>query len=145
MKRFLSIFLLIFLITTACKKEDKCYELYGTWKVYDVPTDILGNPGLLDFDFVTFLSSDQYSVYHADTIIQGGTFSFSRISPPDIFGDVTINYTLKLKESFNIHPNKNLYNETGLFIIFNGKDSLSLAISVAYSGPNNDWFRFVRK
>ena len=145
MKKFLVIIFVISLSLTACKKQDKCYELYGTWKVYEVPTDILGNPRLLDFDFVTFLSSDQYSVSHTDTIIQGGTFSFSRISPPDIFGDATINYTLRLKESFNIHPNKNLYNDSGLFIIFNGKDSLSLAISISYSGPNNDWFRFVRK
>jgi len=145
MKKFLVIFLLISLSLTACKKQDKCYELYGTWKVYAVPTDMLGNPRAIDFDYVTFFNSDQYTVYHTDTIIQGGTFSFLRISPPDIIGNVTVNYCLKLNESFNIHPHRNLYYYSQFFIIFNGNDSLTLSNGISYSGPDNDCFRFVRK
>ena len=51
MKKYLVIILLIFINITACKKEDNYFELYGTWKVYAVPADILGNPQLIDFDF----------------------------------------------------------------------------------------------
>ena len=146
MKKYLVIILLIFINITACKKEDNYFELYGTWKVYAVPTDILGNPQLIDFDFVTFSNSTQYSVFHADTTIQSGTFSLTKISPLEISGYETINYTINLKEAFNIHPQKNLYNYgAGFFVVFNEKDSLSLATNISTSGPNNDWFRFIRK
>ena len=146
MKKFLVIILLVYLNITACKKEDTFFELYGTWKVYDVPTDILGNPRLIDFDFVTFFNSNQYSVFHADTTIQSGTFSLIKISPLELSGYETINYMINLKESFNLHPHENLYNYgVGFFVVFNGKDSLSLATGISYSGTNDDWFRFIRK
>ncbi len=146
MKKFLVLILLVCLNITACKKEDIVVELYGTWKVYDVPADILGNPRVIDFDFVTFLSSNQYSVFHADTTIQSGTFSLTKISPLEISGYETINYMINLKESFNLHPHENLYNYgVGFYVVFNGQDSLSLATSISISGLNNDWFRFRRK
>jgi hypothetical protein len=144
MEKNLVSLLLIFFLMGACKKQDNCYELFGTWQVYAVPTDMLGNPRPIDFDSVTFFDSDQYSVYHVDTVIQAGTFSFSKIYPPEIFNNLTINYGLKLKESFNIHPHGNLYYPN-FFIILNGADSLSLAYNISFSGPNNDWFRFVKK
>lgn len=145
MKKFLVLILLVCLNITACKKEDIVIELYGTWKVYDVPTDILGNPRVIDFDFVTFFSSNQYSVFHADTTIQSGTFSLTRISPLEISGYETINYIINLKESFNLHPHENLYNYgVGFYVVLNGQDSLSLATSLSTSGTN-EWFRFIRK
>lgn len=145
MKKFLVLILLVCLNITACKKEDIVIELYGTWKVYDVPTDILGNPRVIDFDFVTFFSSNQYSVFHADTTIQSGTFSLTKISPWEISGYETINYIINLKESFNLHPHENLYNYgVGFYVVLNGQDSLSLATSLSTSGTN-EWFRFIRK
>jgi len=145
MKKFLVLILLVCLNITACKKEDIVIELYGTWKVYDVPADILGNPRVIDFDFVTFFSSNQYSVFHADTTIQSGTFSLTKISPWEISGYETINYIINLKESFNLHPHENLYNYgVGFYVVLNGQDSLSLATSLSTSGTN-EWFRFIRK
>jgi len=146
MKRVPVLILLVCLNISACKKEDIDIKLYGTWKVYDVPTDILGNPRVVDFDFVTFLSSNHYSVFHADTTIQSGTYSLTKISPLEISGYETINYTINLEESFNLHPHGNLYNYgVGFYVVFNGQDSLSLATSISTSGLNNGWFSFVRK
>ena len=146
MKKTLIIILLVYINIIACKKEDEYLELYGTWRVYAVPTDILGNPRLIDFDFVTFLSPKEYSVFHGDTTIQSGTFSLTKVPPIELPGYKTSNYTIELKESFNLHPHKNLYNYgAGFRVVFKGNDTLSLASSISISGPNNDWFRFIRK
>jgi hypothetical protein len=141
-KYFLSLAFLI--IATGCEKQEmynQIQEIQGYWKIIGISGGITGGQSIQDFDVVSFDTSDKYSVYFNDLIIQGGSYKIEEQEPIE-YGNTKIEFLLTLNESFNNHPDANFCTDWPMYVIFFGNDTLTLSQAGIMDGFN---YHFVRK
>lgn len=135
---YLTTFLALFIL--GCEKQEMEDQLNGNWKIRAISGSIVGGAPVRDFEKVSFSSSNKYSLYFNDTIIQGGSY---KIKKQDIknYGNTKVEFLLKLNKTFDNHPYANFYSELPFDIIFYGTDTLTL--SQPFSDGYN--YHFVRE
>ena len=141
MKKLFLLLVLLQLLIIGCEKQDIYDQLNGTWKIFSISGSIMGWQTIRDFDLLIFNSSNNYSVFFNNNVIQGGSYKIEKKdSKQSEYSERE--FLLVLKESFNIHPIANFYSDHPFDIIFNGGDTLTLLQSGIYDGFN---YHFVRE